>query len=49
MIASHIPDLKFLRQFAAKLLGPDWREAACFTRVGAALLRFDRQPQARGR
>ena len=49
MIASHIPDLNFLRQFAAKLLGPDWREAACFTREGAALLRFDRQPQARGR
>ncbi len=44
LIASHIPDLKFLRQFAAKLLGPDWHEAACFTRVGAALLRFDRQP-----
>jgi 4-amino-4-deoxy-L-arabinose transferase-like glycosyltransferase len=46
LIASHIPDLKFLRQFAASLLGPDWREAACSTRVGAALLRFDRQPQA---
>jgi hypothetical protein len=46
LIASHIPDLVFLRQFAAKLLGPDWREAACFTREGAALLRFDRQSQA---
>jgi len=46
LIAPHIPDLKFLRQFAADLLGPDWREAACFTQVGAALLRFDRQPQA---
>jgi hypothetical protein len=45
LIASHIPDLVFLRQFAAKLLGPDWREAASFTREGAALLRFDRQPQ----
>jgi hypothetical protein len=45
LVASHIPDLVFLRQFAAKLLGPDWREAACFTREGAALLRFDRQPQ----
>ncbi|MFZ5450063.1 MAG: glycosyltransferase family 39 protein [Thermodesulfobacteriota bacterium] len=43
LIASHIPDLKFLRQFAAELLGPDWQEAACFTREGAALLRFDRQ------
>jgi 4-amino-4-deoxy-L-arabinose transferase-like glycosyltransferase len=46
LIASHIPELKFLRQFAASLLGPDWREADCFTREGAALLRFDRQPQA---
>jgi len=45
LIASHIPDLNFLRQFAANLLGPDWREAACFTRVGAVLLRFDRQTQ----
>jgi hypothetical protein len=46
LIASHIPDLNFLRQFAAKLLGPQWREAECLTREGAALLRFDRQPQA---
>jgi 4-amino-4-deoxy-L-arabinose transferase-like glycosyltransferase len=45
LIASHIPDLVFLRQFATKLLGPDWQEAACFTREGAALLRFDRQAQ----
>ncbi|MFA4903074.1 MAG: glycosyltransferase family 39 protein [Desulfobaccales bacterium] len=45
LIASHIPDLNFLRQFAANLLGPDWREAACLTRVGAVLLRFDRQNQ----
>jgi 4-amino-4-deoxy-L-arabinose transferase-like glycosyltransferase len=46
LIASHIPDLKFLRQFAANLLGPDWREATCLTRVGAVLLRFDRQTQS---
>ena len=46
LVASHIPDLKFMRQFAADLLGPDWREEACFTRVGAVLLRFDRQPRA---
>jgi 4-amino-4-deoxy-L-arabinose transferase-like glycosyltransferase len=45
LIASHIPDLNFLRQFAANLLGPGWQEGACLTRVGAALLRFDRQPQ----
>ena len=47
LIASHIPELKFLRQFAASLLGPDWREADCFTREGAALLRFDRRPRPR--
>jgi 4-amino-4-deoxy-L-arabinose transferase-like glycosyltransferase len=46
LIASHIPDLKFLRQFAADLLGPHWQETACLTRVGAVLLRFDRQPLA---
>jgi hypothetical protein len=46
LIASHIPDLNFLRQFAAKLLGPQWREAECLTREGATLLRFDLQPQA---
>jgi hypothetical protein len=46
LIASHIPDLKFLRQFATNLLGPDWQEAACITRTGAALLRFDWQPGA---
>jgi 4-amino-4-deoxy-L-arabinose transferase-like glycosyltransferase len=46
LIASHVPDLKFLRQFAANLLGPDWREAACFTQVGAVLLRFDRQAES---
>jgi len=46
LIASHIPNLNFLRQFAGKLLGPQWREAECFTRVGAALLRFDRQAPA---
>jgi 4-amino-4-deoxy-L-arabinose transferase-like glycosyltransferase len=44
LIASHIPDLKFMREFAANLLGPDWREAACYTRPGAVLFRFDRQP-----
>ena len=46
LVASHIPDLKFMRQFAADLLGPDWREEAFFTRAGAVLLRFDLQPQA---
>jgi 4-amino-4-deoxy-L-arabinose transferase-like glycosyltransferase len=45
-IASHFPDLNFLRQFAHNLLGPDWRETACQTREGAALLRFDRLPQS---
>jgi hypothetical protein len=46
LIASHIPDLNFLRQFAGNLLGSDWQEAACLTRVGAMLLRFDRQDQS---
>jgi hypothetical protein len=46
LIASHIPDLKFIRQFATGLLGPDWRETYCRTQVGAVLLRYDRQPQA---
>jgi 4-amino-4-deoxy-L-arabinose transferase-like glycosyltransferase len=48
MIASHIPDLNFLRQFAANLLGKQWQEAACYTRAGAALLRFDRSPPDTG-
>jgi 4-amino-4-deoxy-L-arabinose transferase-like glycosyltransferase len=46
LIASHLPDRNFLHQFAANLLGPDWREAACLTREGAVLLRFDRQPHS---
>jgi 4-amino-4-deoxy-L-arabinose transferase-like glycosyltransferase len=45
LIASHIPDLKSMRQFASNLLGPDWRESECLTRAGAVLFRFDRQPQ----
>jgi hypothetical protein len=46
LIASHIPDMKFMRQFAAGLLGPHWQEAACLTQVGAVLFRFDRKPPA---
>jgi 4-amino-4-deoxy-L-arabinose transferase-like glycosyltransferase len=43
LIASHIEGLQDLRDFAARLLGPEWREAACFTRQGAALFRFEPQ------
>jgi len=45
LIASHIPDLEFLRQFAAKLLGPAGMRPPA-SPGGAALLRYDRQPQA---
>ncbi len=41
LIASHILSPEDMRQFAAKLLGPEWREAACFTREGAVLFRFE--------
>jgi 4-amino-4-deoxy-L-arabinose transferase-like glycosyltransferase len=43
LLASHIPSMEYMREFAEKLLGPQWREAACLTRVGAVLFRFDRQ------
>ena len=40
LIASHIPDLKDMREFAAKLLGPEWRETACYQSEGAVLFCF---------
>ncbi|MCL4500923.1 MAG: glycosyltransferase family 39 protein [Deltaproteobacteria bacterium] len=40
LIASHIPDLKDMREFAAKLLGPGWRETACYQSEGAVLFCF---------
>jgi 4-amino-4-deoxy-L-arabinose transferase-like glycosyltransferase len=46
LLASHIVDLAQMREFAAGLLGPHWQECACQTRVGAALLRFEKREQA---
>jgi len=43
LIASHIPSLKYLREFAGELLGPQWREVSCLSRVGAALFCFEEQ------
>ena len=40
LIASHIPPLADLRQFAAQLLGPGWQETACHLGEGAALFCF---------
>ena len=45
LIASHIEGLEDIRRFAAGLLGPEWQETACFSRVGAALFRFEPQGQ----
>jgi hypothetical protein len=41
LLASHILSVEHMRQFAAKLLGPRWREVACFSREGAVLFRFE--------
>jgi 4-amino-4-deoxy-L-arabinose transferase-like glycosyltransferase len=40
LIASHIPNLGHMRRFAAKLLGPGWREIACYQSEGAVLFCF---------
>ncbi len=40
LIASHIPELQDMREFAAKLLGPEWRETACYRSEGAVLFCF---------
>ncbi len=40
LIASHIPPLKDMREFAAKLLGPEWQETACYQGEGAVLFCF---------
>jgi hypothetical protein len=41
LIASHFPTLGEMREFAGELLGPQWRETDCLSRVGAALLCFE--------
>ena len=40
LIASHITELKDMREFAAKLLGPEWQETACYQSEGAVLFCF---------
>lgn len=47
LIASHIDNLKDLREFAARLLGPAWQETACYQAEGAALFCFQPEPEAR--
>ena len=42
LLGSHIPSLKYMREFAAQLLGPQWQERACLIREGAVLFRFER-------
>lgn len=43
LLAAHIPSMEEMREFAAKLLGRQWRETACLTRVGAVLFCFEWQ------
>jgi hypothetical protein len=43
LIASHFPSLEKMREFAGGLLGPQWRETACLSRVSAALFCFEWQ------
>jgi hypothetical protein len=42
LIAAHMPRLQEMRGFAYNLLGPQWRETSCLTRVGAVLFCFER-------
>jgi hypothetical protein len=43
LIASHITTLAEVQEFAAELLGTEWREVSCLTRIGAVLLCFEQQ------
>jgi len=43
LVASHFPDLAYLKHFAADLLGPSWHEEALITRHNAALFLFVHQ------
>ena len=45
LVAAHFRDLAPVRQFAARLLGPHWREEAIFSRQNAALFLFVPQDQ----
>ncbi|OGP71180.1 MAG: hypothetical protein A2Y80_10680 [Deltaproteobacteria bacterium RBG_13_58_19] len=46
LLGAHYPNLKYMEEFAARLLGPGWRQAACLKRPGAVLFRFDWQGPA---
>jgi hypothetical protein len=46
LMAAHFQDLNVVRQFAARLLGPEWREEATVPGQNAALLLFVPQGQA---
>ncbi|MEW6387289.1 MAG: glycosyltransferase family 39 protein [Thermodesulfobacteriota bacterium] len=43
LLSTHYPSLKYMQEFAARLLGPGWRQTACLKRPGAVLFRFDWQ------
>jgi 4-amino-4-deoxy-L-arabinose transferase-like glycosyltransferase len=43
LVAAHFPDLAYLKQFAARLLGPSWHEEALISRHNAALFLFVHQ------
>jgi 4-amino-4-deoxy-L-arabinose transferase-like glycosyltransferase len=43
LVAAHFQDLAYLRQFAARLLGPHWREEVLISRHNAALFLFVHQ------
>ena len=40
LVAAHFTSLDAIRQFALRLLGPNWREASVVTRHNAALFLF---------
>jgi hypothetical protein len=46
LVAAHFQDLGVVRQFAARLLGPGWREEATIPGQNAALLLFGPRSQA---
>jgi hypothetical protein len=46
LISAHYPDLNYMKQFAAHLLGPGWVQTLLLEQEGAALFFFERQPAA---
>lgn len=46
LLGGHYPNLEYMQAFAAHLLGPGWRQTACFQEQGAVLYRFERQETA---